>query len=138
MTITQQHKCKLISLWYVNAFTICMLNFIKKQRRIEDKVPHLIILFSNCFACRHFRIQVRQKQWLQFGSIPKRCSFGGFSITTSKQTPHVLSLDRATAKANSISCSCCLMHSWKHQIQYFSKVIHVKFGQNEHSIYHNT
>jgi hypothetical protein len=82
-----------------------------KQRIVNIKMTNLIILFSNCFACRHFRIQVRQKQWLQFGSIPKRCSRGGFSITTSKQTPHVLSLERATAKDSSISCSCCLMHS---------------------------
>lgn len=83
-------------------------------------MANLIILFSNCFACLHFRIQVRQKQWLQFGRIPNRRSRGDFSITTSKHTPHVLSLDRATAKDNSISCSCCLMHSWNTQFQYSS------------------
>lgn len=94
-------------------------------------MANLIILFSNCFACRHFLMQVRQKQWLQFGSIPKRCSRGGFSITTSKQTPHVLSLERATAKDNSISCSCCLMHSCNSKSN-ISQVLHVKSGmQNQ-------
>lgn len=75
---------------------------------------NLVILCSNCFACRHFRRQEIQKQWLQFGIIPNLASeVGCFSIITSMQIPHVLSFDFAIAKASSISFSCWLMQTWR-------------------------
>ena len=77
-------------------------------------VPHRIILFSNCFDCRHLRIQLRQKQWAQLGRIPNLlCEAKGLSITVSIQIPHTLSLERATANECSISASISLVHSWK-------------------------
>lgn len=65
------------------------------------------ILFSNCFSCRHLRMQSRQKQWEQLGKIPKRCLADGcLSQMVSMQIPHDFSLDRAIANDTSMSALC--------------------------------
>lgn len=72
-----------------------------------------MILLSNCFDWRHFRMHWRQKIWLQFGRIPKRFSLPDFSIITSKHTPHVLSFERAIANDSSMAVSCWRIHFYR-------------------------
>jgi len=82
-----------------------------KSEGIRHSGHALMILLSNCLAWRHFLMQVKQKQWLQFGNIPNLCSREDFSIIVSKQTPQDFSLLRWMAKDNSISASCCFTHA---------------------------
>lgn len=70
------------------------------ERRVYSILPEvtlhsghaLLTSKSNSLLCRHFLIQEKQKQWLQFGNIPKVCSaLFVFFVTTSKHIPHVFS-----------------------------------------------
>lgn len=98
--------------YFSNFFFLSFFNVYKWTRNEHIHTwTYLIILFSNCLACRHLRMHAKQKQWLQLGKMPKHCSIEDFCRMTSKQMPQTFSLERAIAKESSMSRSCCWMQS---------------------------